>query len=163
MGLTHMEIPSVKELWLENGRFVTARSGVLVIRVLDIKDRNECRYLICDGGRTNHALVSDWETHRLEVFPDRQGEPVLSTVCGPTCRAFDRLCRVMLPRDVMPGDVLIWRDAGAYHLPWETRLPLRCGRDHRRPAPSDAALSLRVPDRCGTDPSPCSASGSTVP
>ena len=36
------------------------------------------RYLICDGGRTNHALVSDWETHRLEVFPDRQGEPVLS-------------------------------------------------------------------------------------
>ena len=116
-----LEIPSVEELWLENGRFVTARSGVLVIRVLDIKERNECRYLICDGGRTNHALVSDWETHRLEVFPDRQGEHVLSTVCGPTCMAFDRLCRVMLPRSVMPGDVLIWHNAGAYHLPWETR------------------------------------------
>ena len=115
------EIRSLEELWLENGRFVTSRSGVLVIRVLDVKERRECRYLICDGGRTNHALVSDWEAHELEMFPDRGGEKVLSTVCGPTCMAFDRLRRVMLPRAVRPGDALIWHNAGAYHLPWETR------------------------------------------
>ena len=115
------EIPSIEELWFENGRFVTARSGVLVIRVLDIKERSECRYLICDGGRTNHALVSDWETHEIEVLPDRHGELVLSTVCGPTCMAFDRLRRVMLPETVTPGDALVWHNAGAYHLPLETR------------------------------------------
>ena len=115
------QMPSVEEIWLENGRFVTSRSGVLVIRVLDIKERKECRYLICDGGRTNHALVSDWETHELGTVPVRGGEEVLSTVCGPTCMAFDHLCRVMLPRSVRCGDALIWHNAGAYHLPWETR------------------------------------------
>ena len=111
LGKAALQIPSVEELWLENGRFVTGRSGVLLVRVLDIKDRSECRYLICDGGRTNHALVSDWETHELEVYPARKGEEVLSTVCGPTCMAFDRLCRVMLPRGVAPGRCvdLAWR------------------------------------------------------
>ena len=114
-------IPTVEELWLENGRFVTSRSGVLAVSVLDVKERDECRYLICDGGRTNHAIVSDWETHEIEVVPERYGDLVLTTVCGPTCMAFDRLRRVKLPRTVVPGDTLLWHNAGAYHLPWETR------------------------------------------
>ena len=115
------KIPSIEEVWLENGRFLTARSGVLVVRVIDTKERGECRYLICDGGRTNHALVSDWETHDIDVLPERAGAEVLSTVCGPTCMAYDRLRRMALPGNVVPGDVLVWHNAGAYHVPWETR------------------------------------------
>ena len=121
IGTEARKIPSVEEVWLENGRFVTARSGVLVVRVIDAKDREECRYLICDGGRTNHALVSDWETHQIDVLPERSGEEALSTICGPTCMAYDRLCRIALPRAVEPGDVLVWHNAGAYHVSWETR------------------------------------------
>ena len=33
----------------------------------------------------------------------------------------DRLGRWRLPRDLTAGDVIVWCDAGAYHLPWETR------------------------------------------
>jgi hypothetical protein len=33
----------------------------------------------------------------------------------------DTLGRLDLPDDVVPGDVLVWTHAGAYHLPWETR------------------------------------------
>jgi len=33
----------------------------------------------------------------------------------------DTLGRIELPADVAPGDVLAWLNAGAYHLPWETR------------------------------------------
>ena len=121
IGAEVRKMPSIEEVWLENGRFVTARSGVLVVSVIDAKDREECRYLICDGGRTNHALVSDWETHEVGVLPERSGEEVLSTICGPTCMAYDRLCRIALPRAVEPGDVLVWQNAGAYHVPWETR------------------------------------------
>jgi hypothetical protein len=33
----------------------------------------------------------------------------------------DSLGRVQLPDDVVPGDLLVWMNAGAYHLPWETR------------------------------------------
>jgi hypothetical protein len=35
--------------------------------------------------------------------------------------AFDQLVRKPLPRSLKPGDALLWLDAGAYHLPWETR------------------------------------------
>jgi len=112
---------SLEEIWLENGRFLSSRAGVLVLRVLDVKIRPECRYLICDGGKTNHALVSDWERHIISVVPERSGPLQLTTVCGPTCMAFDRLCRLDLPEDVRAGDLLLWKNAGAYHNPWETR------------------------------------------
>jgi len=114
-------IPSVREIWLENGRFITSRSSVLVVRVMDIKDRSDSRYLICDGGRTNHALVSDWEEHDIFTLPKREGVKILTTVCGPTCMAFDRLIRTKLSRDIQIGDYVVWMNAGAYHIPWETR------------------------------------------
>jgi diaminopimelate decarboxylase len=113
--------PEARELWLENGRWVSARSGVLVVRILDIKERGGVRSLICDGGRTMNALISNWETHDLFTMPERRGPTVLTTVHGPTCMAFDQLARCPLPRSLRGGDCLVWLDAGAYHLPWETR------------------------------------------
>ena len=115
-------LTSLKEIWLENGHFITSRAGVLVLTVLDRENRKEGCYLICDGGRTNNALVSDWEIHTVTVVPPRSGTVVgLTTVCGPTCMTFDRLGRVALPENVEVGDKIIWHNAGAYHLPWETR------------------------------------------
>ena len=113
--------PGARELWLENGRWISARSGVLVMKILDAKDRRGMRSLICDGGRTLHALVSTWERHRLFSVPDRRGATQLTTVHGPTCMAFDQLARCELPHALRPGDHLVWMDAGAYHLPWETK------------------------------------------
>jgi diaminopimelate decarboxylase len=115
------EVPSLQELWLENGRYLTRAAAALVVRVLDRKVRDDSHYLICDGGRTNHALDADNGMHPVFVLPERSGRRVLTTVCGPTCMTDDRLGRVMLSNEVEPGDVLVWLDAGAYHLPWETR------------------------------------------
>jgi diaminopimelate decarboxylase len=115
------EFSGLRELWLENGRFVLAPSGVLAVRILDVKDRRGLRQLICDGGRTTNALVANWEEHALFSMPPRRGHPCLTTVCGPTCMAFDQLTRQSLPRSLRAGDHLVWMDAGAYHLPWETR------------------------------------------
>ena len=113
--------PGLEEIWLENGRFLTGRSGVLVVKVVDVKERRGLRQLICDGGRTTHALISNWEAHGLLVLPPRQGLRCSTAVCGPTCMAFDQLTRRPLPRSIREGDRLIWMDAGAYHMPWETR------------------------------------------
>ena len=33
----------------------------------------------------------------------------------------DRLGRWMLPDTITLGDTIVWLNAGAYHLPWETR------------------------------------------
>ena len=113
--------PELEEVWLENGRFVTHQSSALAVRVLDVKERPECRYLICDGGRTNHALAADLGPHPLILLDDRRGPLRLTTVCGPTCMTDDILGRFHLPETLGVGDVLLWTGAGAYHLPWETR------------------------------------------
>jgi diaminopimelate decarboxylase len=115
------QFPGAREVWLENGRWLSARSGVLVVRILDAKTRPNLRSLICDGGRTMNALVSTWEAHEIISLPARGGPRCLTTVNGPTCMAFDQLARCPLPRGWRPGDHLIWLEAGAYHLPWETR------------------------------------------
>ncbi len=113
--------PTVRDYVLENGRFVLSGCGVLVLTVNDIKDIGGFRYLICDGGRTNHALPSDWQNHEIQILPTRSGEPMLTAVCGPTCMAYDCIARRDLPEDISIGDKVLWFNAGAYHLSWETR------------------------------------------
>jgi diaminopimelate decarboxylase len=120
--LTPECFPGVEEIWLENGRFIANSSAVLAVRVLDVKEREECRYAICDGGRTNHALAADNGPHPiLPLIERRPGPHRFTTICGPTCMMDDRLGRFSLPESLDTGDVLLWLDAGAYHLPWETR------------------------------------------
>jgi ornithine decarboxylase len=116
----HDRFPA-SEAWTENGRFLTHLSTALVTRIVDVKHRAECRYLLCDGGRTNQALAADRGIHPMLVVPRRAGPMVLTTVVGPTCMTDDRLGRVMLPEAAGPGDLIVWLRAGAYHLPWETR------------------------------------------
>lgn len=113
--------PEVQEYILENGRFVLSGCGVLVLTVKDVKEIGGFRYLICDGGRTNHALPSDWEEHQIDVLPIRDGKPVNTAICGPTCMAFDCISRAKIPGNVNVGDKVLWFDAGAYHLSWENR------------------------------------------
>jgi diaminopimelate decarboxylase len=113
--------PEAREIWLENGRWLCARSGVLVVRVLDAKQRRGLRHLICDGGRTLHALVAGWESHELLPLRRCRGRRVLTGVVGPTCMAFDQLARRPMHAALRAGDLLVWFDAGAYHLQWQTR------------------------------------------
>jgi diaminopimelate decarboxylase len=120
-AMARHQLPTLTEIWIENGRYLTRGSAALIVRVLDIKVRDECRYLICDGGRTNHALDADNGPHRVLLRPNRPGPHVLTTIAGPTCMTDDRLARLSLPEAVAPNDLIVWLDAGAYHLPWETR------------------------------------------
>ncbi|MCW5557862.1 MAG: hypothetical protein KIT22_08525 [Verrucomicrobiae bacterium] len=114
-------MPFVRELWMEHGRYVCAGGGVLALRILEARHRDGARQWICDGGRTLHALVSTWEQHALIALEPRGGRRVMTSVHGPTCMAFDTLARLPMASSLRPGDVLIWLDAGAYHLSWETR------------------------------------------
>ena len=113
--------PGLREIWLENGRLVSAGSGALVVKILDVKERRGLRQLICDGGRTLNALTSLWEQHRILTVPERAARkrsppstarPAwrLTSLRGCRCRA-----------RCAPATILIWLEAGAYHIPWETR------------------------------------------
>jgi diaminopimelate decarboxylase len=113
--------PTARELWLENGRFMTARAGVLIVTVVDRKERGDTVYYICDGGRTNHARMAAFEQHALFTDPSRDGPSRPSVVCGPTCASVDQLGEYILPDTIRVGDRLVWMNAGAYAVPLETR------------------------------------------
>ena len=113
--------PRVREVWLENGRSVTGAAGALVVTVLDQKERGGRTYLICDGGRTNHARLAATEVHDIVLEPTRGGPEQETVVCGPTCGAVDSLGCWRVPGSIEPGDMIIWLNAGAYHIPLETR------------------------------------------
>ena len=112
---------SLDNIILENGRFVLSNSGVLVLSINDIKYTNGQKHVICDGGRTNHALPSDWEKHEIMIMPPRVGDSVSTRICGPTCMAFDCIDIIPLSVNIQIGDKLIYFDTGAYSLQWENR------------------------------------------
>lgn len=117
-------LPSVGEVWLENGRFLTGPAGALVMTVIDRKERGDAIYLVCDGGRVNHARMASVEKHEILLAPPRAGSLRRTFVCGPTCSAVDQLGCWMLPNSIEPGDRVIWLTAGAYHIPLETRFSM---------------------------------------
>lgn len=115
------KFPSLKEVWFENGRYLVSACAALIITVRDAKRIRGFRFLICDGGRTNHALESDWSTYTILPLGAAKGVTEPTIICGPTCMAYDWVYRGPFASDVKPGDRLIYLNAGAYHLPWETR------------------------------------------
>ena len=122
LALSRPLFPKAEEIWLELGRALLAPAGALVVSVLDIKERSGFQVLICDGGRTNHALPSDWETHDVATARHLVGAGQRDTIIsGPSCMAFDSFYQGAFSSDIRTGDRIIYFSAGSYHIPWETR------------------------------------------
>ena len=116
-------VPSARAIWLENGRHLLGAAGVLVLTVQDVKRIHGWRFLICDGGRTNQALESDGSRHGIALLDRsrRNARTEPTVICGPTCMAYDWLLRGEFAAEVRSGDRLVYFNAGAYHLSWESR------------------------------------------
>ena len=115
-----------RRIAVEPGRFLVARSGWLIARVLHVRDRGG-RQVILDAGMTElirpalygarHAVVA--LTSLGTIVPDPAvGEVVLATsdvarVEGPVCESTDHLGEHRLP-PLERGDLVAIRDAGAY-------------------------------------------------
>lgn len=101
------------QVWLEPGRFLLAEAGVLVVRVVGLKETRR-RYLLLDGGMTALLRPALYGA-RHPVLPlyasQAEGEFDLA---GPACEAGDVLARgVRLPVP-QEGDALALLQAGAY-------------------------------------------------
>ena len=101
------------ELVLEPGRFLAARAGVYLVRVVRVKESRGELFAILEAG-INHLLRP---LLIGQPFPVRavgkRGPTRETTLAGPLCTSLDRLGRVPLP-ELAPGDLLVFGTAGAY-------------------------------------------------
>ena len=103
-------------LWLEPGRYVVARAGVLLTRVTQTKGKGEMKYIGVGTGMNSlirPALYGAYhEIVNLTRADEMPSETV--TVVGPICETGDRLGSDRLLPPTEEGDVILIANAGAY-------------------------------------------------
>ncbi len=106
------------ELWLEPGRYLVAPAGVLLTRVLELKETAR-KYAVLDAGMTELLRPMLYgATHpvaRLEQNHPEHGRDVASwDLAGPACESGDVLARDVALGELRRGELLGILEAGAY-------------------------------------------------
>jgi diaminopimelate decarboxylase len=103
-------------LVLEPGRFIVGQAGILVTRVLYLKEGGGKRFVITDAGMNDLLRPSHYAGFHavdpVEVTADR--DRVRVDVVGPICETGDFLALDREIDEVAPGELIALRTAGAY-------------------------------------------------
>jgi diaminopimelate decarboxylase/aspartate kinase len=115
------------QLWLEPGRYLVARAGVLLARATQLKGKGELRYLGVDAGMNSLIRPALYGAHHEIVNLTRHGEAAAAryTVVGPICESGDVLGLDRQLPETHEGDVLLVADTGAYGHAMASRYNLR--------------------------------------
>jgi diaminopimelate decarboxylase len=101
---------------IEPGRVLVGPAGVLVTRVVDVKQFPQARrFVVLDAGMTElmrPALYGAF--HRIEPVVPRSGESIVADIVGPICESTDTFARDRSLPPVEVGDLMVVRDVGAY-------------------------------------------------
>jgi diaminopimelate decarboxylase len=104
-----------QELWFEPGRSIVANAGVLLARVINLKDNEGKHFCVVDAAMNDlirPALYQAWQGVR-PVKAEGTGKPKSYDVVGPVCETGDFLAKDRM-LDVAAGDLLCIDSAGAY-------------------------------------------------
>lgn len=112
----------VTELLVEPGRWLVARSGLLVTEVQYTKSTQHKSFVIVDAGMNLLIRPALYEAeHRIVPMIERKAssspspsDPKRVDIVGPICESADFLGRNRELAPVEPGDRLVVFDAGAY-------------------------------------------------
>jgi diaminopimelate decarboxylase len=104
------------DLMLEPGRSIVGEAGILLTRVLLIKQNGERRFVVVDAAMNDLIRPTLYQAHHeiVPVAESRNQETVIADVVGPVCESGDFLARhreMPLPK---AGDLLAIMTAGAY-------------------------------------------------
>lgn len=126
------------EVWLEPGRFLVAKAGVLLAKVVQLKHKGGEIYVGAETGMNSLIRPALYGAYHPIVNLTKLDEPatMLAHVVGPICESGDILGRSRRLAPAEEGDVLLIANTGAYGRvmsSWynlrepagETLLPLR--------------------------------------
>lgn len=103
-------------LWLEPGRYIVSRAGVLLTHVTQTKGKGEMRYIGVGTGMNSLIRPALYGAYHEIVNLTRanQAPSETVTVVGPICETGDRLGSDRLLPPTREGDVILIANAGAY-------------------------------------------------
>jgi diaminopimelate decarboxylase/aspartate kinase len=104
------------EFWMEPGRFLVAKAGVLVAQVTQVKGKGRVHYVGIATGMNSLIRPALYAAHHEIANLTRWGEPPtqMTQVVGPICETADRLGRDRWLPPSEEGDVLLIANCGAY-------------------------------------------------
>ena len=101
-------------LAFEPGRLIVANAGVLLTRVIRIKQGTTHPFVIVDAAMNDllrPSLYDAW--HDIRAVTPR-GETVTANVVGPVCESGDTFATARPMDRVEPGELIVFATAGAY-------------------------------------------------
>ena len=117
------------ELTVEPGRFLVANAGILVARVLFIKNTPVQRFVIVDGAMNDFIRPTLYNAVHDVLTEKKDANCKLSSaqVVGPVCETGDILAKAANLPPIEPGALIAIASAGAYGAvmgsTYNTRLP----------------------------------------
>lgn len=117
-GLSALETAGGEQptIFLESGRALVDEAGFLVTTVHATKRLPDGRRaLVLDAG-VNVLPTAAWYRHDVVPAQDFAGTPEPSVLVGPLCMAIDVLRDQLLFPPVGPGELLVFKNVGAYNV-----------------------------------------------
>ena len=123
------------EIVFEPGRALIANTGLLLTRVLYLKETTGKKFVIVDSGMTEMIRPSLYSAfHAIVPTNLRGGTRITADVVGPICESGDFLARDRELPEVQRGDVLAVLSAGAYGFTLSSNY-------NARPRPAEVLVS----------------------
>jgi diaminopimelate decarboxylase len=105
------------ELIFEPGRLIAANAGILVTRVLYVKEGEAKKFLIVDAGMNDLMRPALYDAHH-DIIPVAEAQPSPPTqrydVVGPVCETTDIFARDRDLPEANGDDLMAIMTAGAY-------------------------------------------------
>jgi diaminopimelate decarboxylase len=105
------------EVEIEPGRLVAGNAGVLVARVIWVKEGEDRRFVILDAAMNDLIRPSMYGAHHdiVPLVEPASGAALApADVVGPVCESGDTFARARMMPPLGEGDLVAFRSAGAY-------------------------------------------------
>ena len=101
-------------LMFEPGRVIAGNTGVLLTEVLWVKPGATTPFVIVDAAMNDLARPALYDAYHDFVAVKPTGEKMTASIVGPVCETGDTFARDRVTDAVEPGDLAVFRTAGAY-------------------------------------------------
>lgn len=105
------------EIEIEPGRLISGNAGLMVSKVIYVKEGADRKFLIIDGAMNDLIRPAMYDAHH-DIVPVVQPKPgaerATYDIVGPVCESGDTFAKGRTMAPVGPGDLVVFRSAGAY-------------------------------------------------